>query len=125
MEFRYARHTDDLRPIIKFYTDIIGLEILFSFDNHNSYSGAFLGKPGHDWHLEFTTSASKAVHHFDEEDLLVFYPSDNNEYNSIINRIEQNNIEKLKAKNPFWEDNGILIKDPDGYGVIVSNFKLK
>ena len=125
MEFRNARHTNDLKPIIEFYTNIIGLEVLFSFENHNEYSGVFMGKPGHDWHLEFTTSKSKAEHKFDADDILVFYPAEENEYREIVKRIEKSNLEKIRAKNPFWNDNGIMIKDPDGFGVIVSNLKIK
>lgn len=125
MEFRNARHTNNLKLIEEFYTQIIGLELLFSFENHNNYSGIFLGKQGHDWHLEFTTSNDKAIHKFDIEDAMVFYPASNEEYNHIVERIETNGIEKLKAKNPFWNENGIMIKDPDGFGIIVSNFKIE
>lgn len=125
MEFRNARHTNNLKQIEEFYTQIIGLELLFSFENHNNYSGIFLGKQGHDWHLEFTTSKDKAIHKFDIEDVMVFYPASNDEYMHIIKRIETNGIEKIKAKNPFWNENGIMIKDPDGFGIIVSNFKIK
>ena len=125
MIFRTARHTNDLKPIVEFYTNIIGLEVLFSFENHNDYSGAFIGKPNYDWHLEFTMSKNKADHKFDVEDILVFYPTVIKEYNEIVKRIETNNIEKIKAENPFWDDNGIMIKDPDGFRVIVSNMKLK
>jgi hypothetical protein len=125
MEFRNARHTNNLKLIEEFYTQIIGLELLFSFENHNNYSGILLGKQGHDWHLEFTTSKDKAIHKFDIEDVMVFYPTSNGEYIHIIERIETKGIEKIKAKNPFWNENGIMIKDPDGFGIIISNFKIK
>lgn len=125
MELRNARHTNNLKLIVEFYTNIIGLEVLFSFENHNDYSGAFIGKPGHQWHLEFTTSKNKAEHKFDDEDILVFYPTEKNEYEEIVESIEINNIEKIKAKNPFWDDNGIMFKDPDGFRVIISNMKVK
>jgi len=125
MEFRCARHTDNLKLIEEFYTRIIGLEVLFSFENHNNYSGIFLGKQGHDWHLEFTTSDNKAEHKFDIEDILVFYPAEKDEHDKIIEQIELNDIEKIKPGNPYWNDNGIMIQDPDGYGVIVSNLKIK
>jgi len=125
MEFRNARHTNDLKLITEFYTKIMGFEVFFSFENHNNYSGVFLGKPGHDWHLEFTSSKTKAEHQFDAEDILVFYPTEKDEYDDIINRIEEGNIEILKAQNPFWDDNGIMIQDPDGFRIIISNMKIK
>jgi len=125
MEFRNARHTDNLKLIIEFYTNIIGLKVLFSFENHNNYNGVFIGKQGHNWHLEFTASNIKAEHKFDIEDVLVFYPTERDEYDKIVEQIEINNIEILKSRNPFWNDNGIMIQDPDGFGVIVSNLKIK
>ena len=125
MEFRNIRYTNSLKPLVEFYTKIIGLKVLFSFENHNDYSGVFLGKPGHEWHLAFTTSNNKADHKFDVEDILVFYPTEKKEYEEIVERIETNNIEKIMAKNPYWDDNGIMIKDPDGFRVIISNMKIK
>lgn len=125
MEFRNARHTDNLQLIVEFYTKIIGLKVLFSFENHNDYSGVLIGKPNHDWHLEFTTSENKAQHKSDVEDILVFYPTERNEYDKVVHQIEANHIEKIKAKNPFWDENGIMIKDPDGFRLIVSNMKIK
>ena len=125
MEFRNARHTDNLKLIEEFYTKIIGLEVLFSFENHNNYSGVFIGKQDHDWHLEFTSSKDKAEHKFDLEDMLVFYPKERDEYDKIVERIEANSIKKIKSRNPYWNDNGIMIQDPDGFGVIVSKLKIK
>lgn len=125
MEFRNARHTDNLKLIEAFYTGVLGLEVLFSFENHDGYNGIFLGKKDHDWHLEFTTSKHRAVHKFDLEDLLVFYPTEKDAYDKIVEQIEANSIEKIKSRNPYWNDNGIMIRDPDGFGVIVSHLKIK
>ncbi|MEQ9299821.1 MAG: VOC family protein [Cyclobacteriaceae bacterium] len=124
MEFRSARHTDNLPSIVNFYTTILGLELLFSFENHNSYSGAFLGKPDHNWHLEFTSSSTKAGHTSDPEDLLVFYPTQKEEYDAIIQSIEKNSIERIAPKNAYWIENGVMILDPDGFGIIVSHLKI-
>ncbi len=125
MEFRTARHTNNLKPIADFYTNILGLEVLFSFENHNDYNGVFIGKTDQSWHLEFTSSKTEAEHKFDIEDLLVFYPTEKDEYQEIMERIETSGIEKIKPKNPFWVENGVMIQDPDGFGVIVSNLKIK
>ncbi len=76
MKFRYARHTNNLKSITSFYTNIIGLEVLGSFENHSEYNGVFLGLSNQDWHIEFTQSDEKAAHHPDEDDLLVFYLSE-------------------------------------------------
>ena len=74
MKLRVARHTNDLENIKSFYVNILGLEILGGFENHNNYEGIFIGKPSENWHLEFTKSKEKININCNEEDYLVFYP---------------------------------------------------
>lgn len=124
MELRVARHTNDISRILDFYTKIIGLDLLGEFKNHNNYDGIFIGKKNENWHLEFTTSNEQANHYSDEDDCLVFYVNTKNEYDEIIHRIHQNNISIINSKNPYWNLNGITIKDPDGFNVIISPLKI-
>ena len=123
MTFRVARHTQNLEIISKFYINILHFEILGSFKNHDGYDGVFIGKKECDWHLEFTVSKSKPQHTFDEDDLFVFYTQSEKEYSQIFKNIQQNNISLNVAKNPYWAKNGVLIQDPDGYNIIISNLK--
>ncbi len=125
MIFRVARHTNDFEPIIKFYNEILGLEIIGRFDNHDGYDGIFFGKEGLGWHLEFTKSKVKADHKFDDDDLLVFYPEKKDEFEKIIKNIEYYKIEKLKSANSYWEENGILISDPDGFKVVICKQRIE
>ncbi len=120
MTLRVARHTNCLKPIIKFYTNVLALEVLGEFVNHDKYEGVFLGKSGIGWYLEFTTSDQKADHTFDPDDILVFYPHSLKEYQLILEKINQNNIPLGSPKNPYWVTNGVLIHDPDGYNIIIS-----
>ena len=124
MIFRYARHTNNIKPLINFYCDILNLEVLGSFENHDSYNGVFIGKPDAGWHLEFTESNEKAKHLFDEDDILVFYPENKDGYDKIIEKISKTGIKKIKPVNPYWEKNGIMIEDPDGYKILVSDLKI-
>lgn len=119
MKFRAARHTTDLKPIIRFYKDILGLEVIGQFENHDGYDGVFLGDRNAGWHLEFTTGTDAPEHSFDEDDLLVFYPGSLDEYNSVVGRLNANNIKYRAPKNPYWKHNGIMIHDPDGFGVMI------
>ena len=120
MELRVARHTQDLKKIRHFYTHILGLTFLGSFEDHDSYSGIFLGLAGENWHLEFTISIEAPQHHGDPDDLLVFYSKSDEHYQSILERLEENGIESLKSKNPYWDNHGAFIKDPDGFGIIIA-----
>ncbi|RYZ82044.1 MAG: hypothetical protein EOP06_22350 [Proteobacteria bacterium] len=65
MQFRHARHTTDLGPLIAFYKRVIGLKILGRFENHDGYDGVFLGFENQDWELEFTVSGEKPGHSAD------------------------------------------------------------
>src|SRR5690606_27130923 len=119
-----ARHTNDLKPIIEFYTKVLGFEILGSFENHSNYDGVFLGLPDLDWHLEFTTSNEKATHTPDKDDLIVFYLKSETELNAILKKADKLNIIRVISKNPYWQTNGIELKDPDGFGVVLTLEKL-
>jgi catechol 2,3-dioxygenase-like lactoylglutathione lyase family enzyme len=119
MKFRYARHTNDLNQIINFYTEVLGISILGDFKDHDGYNGVFLGLPGADWHLEFTSAKEPASHTPDEDDLLVFYPASREEYNAMNERFTANDIAPVTPKNPYWRIHGISYTDPDGFGIIV------
>ena len=120
MKFRYARHTSNLAPLITFYTEIVGLQKLGGFKEHNNYDGVFLGWENKDWHLEFTVSPDKPASSFDEDDASVFYLHSKEELAQKQILLQQQGIELLKPKNPYWEENGIMIQDPDGYRIIFS-----
>lgn len=123
MIVRIARHTNKIEALKIFYTELIGLKILGEFYNHDGYDGVFVGKEDLNWHLEFTTSSDKAKQIIDDDDLLVFYPESERDYENILERIKAKRIKIENAKNPYWNQNGILIKDPDGFSVIISDLK--
>jgi catechol 2,3-dioxygenase-like lactoylglutathione lyase family enzyme len=124
MTFRFARHTNNLEQIKSFYIDILGLELLGGFENHDGYDGVFIGKPNENWHLEFTKSDEIVTFNFGEEDILVFYPNTKLEFELIHDNLIANKIEFIQAKNNYWNDNGKMILDPDGYRVVISHLKI-
>lgn len=125
MSFRFARHTNNLKQIKSFYIDILGLELLGSFENHNGYDGVFIGNPDENWHLEFTKSDEIVTFNFGEEDILVFYPNTKLEFELIHDNLVANKIPFIQAKNPYWNEHGKMFFDPDGYRVVISNLKIK
>ncbi|WP_445722758.1 VOC family protein [Flavobacterium sp.] len=125
MKFRFARHTNNLENIKSFYINVLGFELLGEFKNHAGYNGVFIGKPNLDWHLEFTVSDDEIIHSFNEDDILVFYPETAEDYKLNIENIQKLNICFINAKNPYWDENGKMILDPDGYRIVISNSKLK
>jgi hypothetical protein len=125
MTFRFARHTNNLEQLKSFYIDILGLELLGGFENHNGYDGVFIGKPNENWYLEFTKSDEIVTFNFGEEDILVFYPNTKLEFELIQDKLKTNKMEFIKAKNSYWNENGKMILDPDGYRVVISHLKIK
>ena len=125
MILRVARHTVNLEKVINFYVDILGLEVLGEFKNHNGYDGVFIGKLDLEWHLEFTISKENPQQIFDKDDILVFYPKTKEELDCVLNKIRENNFEIRESKNPYWNKNGTLIKDFDNHSVIISPLKIK
>jgi hypothetical protein len=123
IKFRLARHTSRLSEIVNFYQAILGFEVLGSFNNHASYDGVFIGIPGADWHLEFTSSGDLPIHHSDEDDLLVFYAANIDERNNIKKRCVEHGIALNTAKNPYWNKGDLVISDPDDYRIVVSVVK--
>lgn len=124
MKLRVARHTSNLDEIEDFYVNILGFERLGGFQNHNNYDGVFIGKSGLDWHFEFTQSKENAKHTFDEDDVTVLYPATILEYDVFLNRLIDSNISILPSKNPFWNENGKMFLDPDGFRIVVSDLKV-
>lgn len=125
MVLRVARHTNNLDKIENFYINILDFERLGGFQNHNNYDGVFIGKSGVDWHFEFTQSEEKVNHTFDEDDVTVLYPETVSEYNRFVNKLVENNISFITSKNPFWNENGKMFLDPDGFRIVISDLKVK
>ncbi|MDC0314036.1 VOC family protein [Flavobacteriales bacterium] len=123
MNFRFARHTDNLEPIIKFYRDLLGLEVIGEFNNHDKYDGVFIGKVGLNWHLEFTTSEESPKHQTDKDDLLVFYLESEEEYISVKQKFDDNGLSSVQSKNPYWNNNGSTYLDPDGFRIVITIMK--
>jgi hypothetical protein len=62
-----------------------------------------LGHPKHHYHLEFTShSTEKARHAPTQENLLVYYVPDGEEFESAIQRIPTSGFIKVQSFNPYW-----------------------
>jgi catechol 2,3-dioxygenase-like lactoylglutathione lyase family enzyme len=119
---RVARSTDDLAALVKFYRDGLGFEVVYEFKHHDGYDGVMLGHKGAAYHLEFTR---KAGHHAGraptEENLLVFYLPDAEQWQRAVSRLEGQGYKAAKSFNPYWDRKGKTFEDPDGYRVVLQN----
>lgn len=119
---RIARPSDDLSPLITFYRDGLGLEVLYRFEDHGGFDGVMLGKPGQPYHFEFTRAHG---HHAGraptEDNLLVFYLPDDVEWNAAVARMTAAGFAPVTAFNPYWDRQGRTFEDPDGYRIVLQN----
>lgn len=122
MKLRVARHTANLERITAFYRDSLALEVLGSFENHDTYNGVFLGLSGENWHLEFTASPEAPNHCPDEDDLLVFYVP-GARYPGLVEKARKAGAREVPAKNPYWNNNGTTFADPDGFRFVISKLQ--
>lgn len=120
MQVRFARPTDRLDEVVRFYREGLGLQVIGSFERHAGYSGVMMGLPGNDYHLEF-------VHHEDgspgpapsEENLIVFYLPNPEAVEEAGDRLREIGCEPVPPENPYWEENGLTFADPDGWRVVL------
>ncbi|PWT93686.1 MAG: glyoxalase [Blastocatellia bacterium] len=119
---RVARPTDHLEEVRRFYIDGLGLEELGSFHDHEGFDGVMLGLAGASYHLEFTRRHEHAAGRPPTQDnLLVFYLPDRNEWQASIDRLVSQGHEPVSSFNPYWDLQGVTFEDPDGYRVVLQN----
>ena len=119
---RVARPTDHLEEVVRFYTEGVGLTVLGSFKNHEGFDGVMLGLPGAVYHLEFTRKRGhRAGPAPTQDNLLVFYHTDEQEWLAAINRMTVASYEPVPSFNPYWNRTGRTYEDPDGYRVVLQN----
>jgi len=121
-QIRIARPTDKLEEVVQFYSRGIGLKILGSFHDHDSYSGYILGLPGRELHLEFTHHAAGSPFHAPGRDnLLVLYMPDRAAIARLVNHLSGEGHKPVPPENPYWAEKGVTFEDPDGWRVVLMN----
>jgi catechol 2,3-dioxygenase-like lactoylglutathione lyase family enzyme len=116
---RFARPTDRLAEVLRFYEDGLGLERIDSFEGHAGYSGVMLGLPGEDYHLEFTEHEDGSPCPAPTRDnLLVLYLTDPDAITAIDGRLRALGHEPVEPENPYWAED-LVYEDPDGWGVVL------
>ena len=119
---RVARPTDDIAAVVAFYRDGLGFDVLSEFRDHDGFDGVMLGRKGGAYHLEFTRKAGHTAGRAPTDDnLLVFYLPDREEWEAAVARLEQAGHAAVPAFNPYWDVRGKTFADPDGYRVALQN----
>ena len=119
---RVARPTDHLAQVAAMYERGLEFDVLARFEGHEGFDGVILGHPHHNYHLEFTHERSTEVGGAPtREHLLVFYLPDRGEWERSCARMIAAGFVEAAAHNPYWDRNGKVFEDVDGYGVVLQN----
>ena len=114
MQVRFARHTDRLDEVVRFYRDQLALPELGRFAGHAGYDGVFLALPGTGAHIEFTTRGEHAAPEPHAESLLVLYLGDWDTVRAAADRLAASPV---KPSNPYWAEHGLTFA---GFHVVLA-----
>lgn len=117
---RVARPVQAIGASLEFYVEILGLEHLGGFHDHEGYDGAFVGVTGADWHVELTShSTGSPPPSPTDEDLLVLYLS-LGDVAAAAGRLAAAGSPPLRHANPYWASVGaVVVRDPDRYLLVL------
>ncbi|WP_406278150.1 VOC family protein [Embleya sp. NBC_00896] len=119
---RVARPSRDLAAAERFYVDGLGLSVLWRTTERVSgeHDLVMVGLPGGNWHFELTNDPELPLDPSPTvEDLFVLYlgtpvPAD------LIERLVAAGGTRVAAHNPYWDEWGVTVADPDGYRLVLS-----
>ena len=120
IQFRFARPTNQLSEIVKFYQEGLGLKVIGSFEGHDGYDGVMIGLPGTLYHLEFTQYREKVdLPQPTKEHLMVLYFDDPQAYRLAVERLKGIGAKEVAPENPYWLGKSITVEDPDGWRIVL------
>jgi catechol 2,3-dioxygenase-like lactoylglutathione lyase family enzyme len=121
-QLRIARPSRHLSTTTRFYTRALGLKVLGAFEDHDGFDGVMLGHEGWPYHLELTRRRHAPIApRPTDEDLLVFYLSDEAEWHAAVQRVRDLGATAVKSSNPYWDARGVTFTDPDGYRFVLEH----
>ena len=121
-QVRVARPTNQLKAVVAFYRDGLGLEEVGRFTGHAGYDGVMFGLPDRSHHLEFTQLADGSPCPPPSRDnLLVFYVPGAEAHRRVVDRLDRLGHRPVAAENPYWEKiEALTFEDPDGWRVVLA-----
>lgn len=116
VQVRVARQTGRLAEVLAFYRDGLGLPEIDRFCGHAGYDGVMLELPGTGAHLEFTATEHLRPPTAHPEGLLVLYLGERTAVDRVLARLAAHPV---RSANPYWDEAGVTVADPDGFRVVL------
>ncbi|MFF8837750.1 VOC family protein [Streptomyces sp. NPDC015130] len=118
---RIARPSRDLAAAERFYVEGLGLDVQWRTTARvpGKHDLLMVGPAGGGWHFELTRDPERPVEPAPTvEDLFVVY---------LGAPVEEEQVERLlaaggtriPAHNPYWDEYGVTVADPDGYPLVL------
>ncbi|MFF6784201.1 VOC family protein [Streptomyces sp. NPDC012510] len=118
---RVARPSRDLAAAERFYVDGLGLDVLWGTTERvpGEHDLLMVGPPGASWHFELTHDPEQPLDPTPTvDDLFVLYlgaPVDE----TLTDRLVAAGGRRVPAHNPYWDEHGVTVADPDGYRLVL------
>ncbi|MFF9622564.1 VOC family protein [Streptomyces griseosporeus] len=122
LHIRIARPSRDLAAAERFWAGGFGLDVVWRAEGGTApgeHDLLMLGRPDAGWHLELVHEAARPVEpRPTEEDLLVVY-LDGPVPDELVARLEEHGGTRVLSPNPYWNEWGVTVEDPDGYRLVL------
>ncbi|MFS4091548.1 VOC family protein [Streptomyces sp. AF1A] len=118
---RIARPSRDLAAAERFYVEGLGLRVLWraTAGAPGEHDLLMVGPPGAAWHFEFTRDPHRPLEPTPTvDDLFVLYlgaPVGED----LVDRLVAVGGARVAAHNPYWDEHGVTVEDPDGYRLVL------
>ncbi|MFD0380769.1 VOC family protein [Streptomyces sp. NPDC127112] len=118
---RVARPSRDLAAAERFYVDGLGLDVLWRTSGHvpGEHDLVMVGPAGGGWHFELTRDPENPVEPSPTvDDLFVVYLGQAPDA-ALVRRLIACGGEQVPSNNPYWDEYGVTVTDPDGYRLVL------
>ncbi|WP_406274345.1 VOC family protein [Actinacidiphila glaucinigra] len=118
---RIARPSRNLVAAERFYVEGLGLDVLWRTTERVSgeHDLMMLGLPGGSWHFEVTHDPERPLEPMPTvDDLFVLYLGAAVD-DALVDRLVAAGGTRTAAHNPYWDEYGVTVADPDGYRLVL------
>ncbi|MEU9232157.1 VOC family protein [Streptomyces subrutilus] len=119
---RIARPSLDLAAAERFYVGGLGLEVQWRSTGEGvpgEHDLLMVGPAGGGWHFELTHDAGNPVAPSPTaDDLFVLYLGEAPD-TALVERLVAHGGTRVPSHNPYWDEWGVTVADPDGYRLVL------